>query len=101
MIANGQTFKNVPVYLDGGTFVDCTFESCQLIFSALMPVVMERCTFTGCRPSFIGAAGNTIQMMRAIYHGWGPDGRTLIDNTFNQIRQANPAASGENSALTK
>ena len=93
MIAIGQSFSNIPIHLDGSTFVDCRFENCDLIFSAVLPVHLDRCTFNNCRPSFIGAANLTIQMMRGVYHGWGPNGRALIDNTFAQIKAATDTTS--------
>lgn len=102
MIANGETFRDIRVHLDGGTFVNCTFENCDLIFSAVLPVHMDRCSFNNCRPAFIGSAGLAIQMMRGIYHGWGPNGRTVIDGIFDQIRKTAEftGRAGSNPAMT-
>jgi hypothetical protein len=95
MIAIGQHFKNIKISLDGGTFKDCKFETCVLIFSGVLPVTMTGNSFTDCAWEFAGAARNSVDFMRALYTGGGRD---LIEGTINVIRgvaQASaPATSG-------
>jgi hypothetical protein len=45
MIARNETFENVHVALDGGSFYQCTFRSCELAFFGTMPVHLDACTF--------------------------------------------------------
>jgi hypothetical protein len=83
MIAIGQQFKNIKITLDGGTFKDCQFEGCVLIYCGLLPVTMMGNSFAGCAWEFAGAARNSVDFMRALYNGGGKE---LIDGTINAIR---------------
>lgn len=86
----GQTFTNEHVHLDGNNFTNCYFENCNLIYSGgeLPDLVGNQLVQTTI--SFGGSATRTVQFMRAIYHGFGETGRTLIDNTFEQIMRSEP-----------
>lgn len=83
MIAIGQHFKGVKISLDGGTFKDCQFESCVLLYSGLLPVTLTGNSFKGCAWEFAGAARNTVDFMRALYVGGGKD---LIEANISAIR---------------
>jgi hypothetical protein len=83
----GETFRKQKVRLDDGEFVDCRFENCAFEYTGGVPPTMVGCKFDQFRPTFSGAASNTVNFMRAIYHGFGSDGRTLIEKTFEMIQQ--------------
>ena len=83
MIAEGQTFKNIQVQLDGSTFRGCTFEACILLFSGLMPVSLDNNSFNDCRWEFTGSAALAVGFMTALYAGGGRD---IIERTFQSIR---------------
>jgi hypothetical protein len=48
---------------------------------------MDGCRFDDCSFHLDGAASRTIQFLNAIYHGMGPAGAQLVEQTFNQIRR--------------
>jgi hypothetical protein len=91
MIAVNQQFKGLKLSLDGGTFKDCQFESCTLIFSGLLPVTMTGNSFVGCTWEFAGAARNSLDFMRALYNGGG---RELIEGTIRGGGIQNATVSG-------
>jgi hypothetical protein len=94
MIAIKQTFRDIPVNLDGGTFVNCRFERCELIYSGTMPVTLNGCEFPDCAWRFLGPALATMQFMRGLYHGAGSGGKALIEQTFDSIRKPDAPLGG-------
>jgi hypothetical protein len=84
MIAKGQTFTKQQVFLDGGSFYDCTFDDCDLIYSALMPVILNGNTMRNCRWQFGGPAQNCVAFMMLLYNSGARD---LIEATFESIRK--------------
>jgi hypothetical protein len=83
MIADGQTFKKQRICLDGASFQNCTFEECELIYSGLMPTVLQNNTMRDCRWQFAGPAQNTMGFLTMLYGGGAKD---LIEATFTSIR---------------
>ena len=84
MVTQQQTLKNLKIQLDGETFVGCTFESCELIFSGLMSATFVDCTFgENIKWEFDGPASHTIAFMTALYRGGAAK---LIENIFREIR---------------
>jgi hypothetical protein len=90
LFARKQKFENVTIFLDGSSFVECTFDNCTLIYSGLLPVALDTSSFNNCRWEFSGAAQNTVGLMAALY---GSGEQELIEATFDNIRgKPNPAA---------
>ena len=85
-IMERSTFENTTVSLDGVTFIGCAFRGCKLVFSATAPVSLQSCSFDNCTWEFRGAAGQTLEFLRAMYHGMGAGGRQLVETTFGQVR---------------
>jgi hypothetical protein len=83
MIARNQTFENITISLDGGSFYECTFSGCRLQFSGLLPVVLIGGAFKDCTWEFTGAATTTVLFMTALYKAGARD---LIEGTFSTIR---------------
>jgi hypothetical protein len=84
MIARNETFEGVHVALDGGSFYQCTFRSCDLAFFGTMPVHLDACTFEeGCRWHFGGNAALVIETLAGLHKAGAT---ALIDRTFEQIR---------------
>lgn len=83
----GTVFKNTQVRLDFNSFQNCRFENCTMVYGGKGPVSITECTFSNVSWAFVDAAQNTLQFMRALYHGSGESGRQLIESTFNLIRQ--------------
>jgi hypothetical protein len=83
MIARNQTFSDVTVYLDGSSFYDCTFERCTVVFSGVLPAVLNNPRFVDCRWAAAGPAETTIGFLTALYKAGAKD---LIEATFDTIR---------------
>jgi hypothetical protein len=92
MIAEGQTYKKQRICLDGASFHNCTFEECELIYSGLMPTVLQNNTMRDCRWQFAGPALNTVGFMTMLYGGGAKD---LIEGTFTSIRNGSIITSPE------
>jgi len=94
MIAVKRTFKGIPIHLDGGTFINCKFEKCELIYSAILPVHITKSTFSSCKWTFLGPARLTLDLMRGLYN---TGSKELVDQAIDQIRKPRPtAATGAN-----
>ena len=90
MFARKQKFENVTIFLDGSSFIECTFENCNLIYSGLLPAALNTNSFNNCRWEFSGAAQNTVGFMADLYRAGAQE---LIEATFDNIRgKPNPAA---------
>ena len=91
MLMKNKKIRNTSISLDGGTYENCDFDNCELIFSGYLPVHLSDCVFgSGVKWSFAGPANNTVAFMRAIY---AQGATVLVENTFEQIR-GNPPKSG-------
>jgi hypothetical protein len=87
MIKNVRNkYRNTLVQLDNNEFIDCEFEGCKMEYSGLGPVSLVGCKFTNVSWVFVGAAQNTLNFLRGIYHGMGEGGRVLVESTFDNIR---------------
>lgn len=88
MIKNVENeYKNVRVILDNNEFIKCRFEGCVLEFSGLGPVSLVECGFSNVSWVFSGPAQNTLQFLKGVYHGMGEGGRSLVETTFENLRQ--------------
>jgi hypothetical protein len=90
MIATGQTFKGLKIVLDGGTFKNCKFDECTLIFGGLLPITLDGCTLAAtCKWEFSGAAKETLMFLKAMHAGGA---KAMVDATFDAIRSGQLAA---------
>lgn len=64
-IVSGIVITSERVRLDEKHFVDCTFESCELIYSG-GPVVFERTGFTGCHYKLLECAGRAFELLKML-----------------------------------
>ncbi len=87
MIAKGETFSGMTINLDGGTFVDCRFEKCNIVICSLLPITLENPRFVDCTWSFSGPASNTVSFMAAMYRAGAKD---LIEKTCASILGKGP-----------
>lgn len=83
-----KSFSDQRVELDNKHFVQCRFARCVLVFGATGTLSLEQNEFTDCKWELTGAAATTIQFLRALYHGAGPEGAKLVDDTFDEIRRS-------------
>jgi hypothetical protein len=85
MIALNQTFEDLTISLDGGTFHGCHFVRCRLRFSGLaMPELGGGNRFDSCEWDFLGPAGNTLAFLQVLSHDYG--GADMVENIFARIR---------------
>ncbi len=85
MIGRNQKYKELTISVDGSSFYGCTFDSCTLVFSGLLPIVLEGNKFKDCKWQFSGPAKATLDFMAAIYAAGSGD---VIERTFEVIRGA-------------
>lgn len=83
MIARGQTFKDITIYLDGCSFYECRFERCTIVVSGLMGSVLEAPHFQDCHWVLNGPARNTLQFLTNLHRGGA---HQLVENTLDVIR---------------
>ena len=68
-IKNSQ-FKSQTVLLDGNAYEGCTFDDCEMVYSATGPVGLSRNNIINCRWKLDGAAANTVAFLARLYQ-WG------------------------------
>jgi hypothetical protein len=83
MIAENKTFTDKVIYLDGCSFVKCTFIRCNIVYSGTMGVHLEGPNFVECKYHLKGAAQETVQFLTGLYKAGGKE---LVENTFATIR---------------
>jgi hypothetical protein len=83
----GKAFKDESVELDGHEFIDCTFERCKIFYYGGPLPVLGECKFGGCQFLFEKGAGNTLDMLRGLYHSGMTD---LVEATFADVRTNPP-----------
>jgi hypothetical protein len=82
-----KTFKNETIEIDFNHFSKCQFDGCTLVYHGYGIIGMVGCSFNNVSWTFAGAAAQTLQFMRALYHGAGEGGKQLIETTFNNIKK--------------
>lgn len=83
MIARNQTFNDMTISMDGGSFYDCTFNRCKLKVSGLLPVTLEGGSFNDCNWELVGPAANTLGLLARLYKAGARD---LVEGAFHLIR---------------
>lgn len=82
-----QGFVGEEIRLGEESYVNCRFEDCRLIYDGSAGVRIEACDFDETRLELTGEAGNTLSFLQNIYHGFGDDGKKVVENLFDQIRE--------------
>lgn len=82
-----EAFVREEIDLGDDQFVRCRFDECRLIYDGSPGVEIRDCEFDETRLELTGEAGNTLSFLQNIYHGFGEDGRKVVENLFEQIRQ--------------
>lgn len=90
----GETFVQERIELGEDEFVDCRFEECRLIYDGSPGVRVQNCDFEDTRLELVDEAGNTLSFLQNIFHGFGEDGRTVVEHLFDQIREGRIDAVG-------
>lgn len=82
-------FANEEVVLDFHEYEDCTFSNCRFVILGYGAFALNQCEVTNCEFTFAGPAASTIQTMSTIYNNIGEQGKSLIEGTFESIRNGN------------
>ncbi|HEX2566388.1 MAG TPA: hypothetical protein VHL85_05985 [Burkholderiales bacterium] len=83
-----KVFANESLELDGNEFDRCTFRSCELKYNGGELPVLNGCHFDASPFIFEKQAGNTLAMLRAMYHaGLGQ----LVESLFDDLRRNPPS----------
>ncbi|WP_406695504.1 hypothetical protein V5E97_31255 [Singulisphaera sp. Ch08] len=78
-----ETFTGETIVLDGKIYKECAFVECILVFRGEAPFTMTgNMVDVTCRWRFEGAAALTAAAMKSIYHGFGEEGKKLIQATL-------------------
>jgi hypothetical protein len=86
MIAKAQNYEAIQIFIDGGSFTDCNFKNCTMVYSGLMQAQFQGCRFDDCRWTFSGAARNTLDFLAIIY-SMGEVGKDMVENTFQTVKE--------------
>lgn len=84
---DNKSFFNETVLLDDNEFHGCTFTNCEMVYRAEKPMVMNECFFKSPSWRLDGPAATTLKFMMALYQHAGPEGKQLIEATFENIRR--------------
>lgn len=95
MIAHGQKYENLTIFLDGSSFYNCQFIHCNLVFSGVIGFVMENPTQQGCRWTPQGPALQTIQLLSNLYKGGGSE---VVEALFQMIKNGGQSPTPTGSA---
>jgi hypothetical protein len=80
----GRTFADQEVRLDGREFINCMFRNCLLIYGGGLPFFIGGNEVRECRFEFVGAAQNTLNVLRVLHHsGMGE----IVDVVLESIRK--------------
>ena len=80
------TFRETVVELDGNQSLNCQFFRSKLVYRAEDTVAFDGCTFTECDWVVDGPAERMLYFLSALYRGLGPQGETLVEGIFDQVR---------------
>lgn len=80
-------FNNDNITVDLNEYVNCDFNSCEIIFKGGNLPVFENCTFSNCRFSLIEKADNTIGYLSFLYKNLeGSGGKAFVAEQIAKIK---------------
>ena len=79
-----QTFRDQQVRLDSGTYENCLFENCLIIFSGLGEPSLTSCDFRNTQWALEDAAVDTLEFLRVLYRS-GEGGRRVVQPFLDRI----------------
>ena len=86
-IFSNTNFANQIIHLDGNSFEGCKFKGCRLVYSGESIVSFNNCVFIDVKWEMKDAAARTADFLRAIYHGFGSEGRSIIETFLLDTNQ--------------
>lgn len=82
-----EVFVDEEIDLGEDSYVNCRFKGCRLVYDGAPGVQIQSCDFEETRLELVDEAGNTLSFLQNIYHGFGEDGRRVVENLVEQVRQ--------------
>ncbi|GGC91256.1 hypothetical protein [Chelatococcus reniformis] len=84
MRREGERFQQVRVDIDGVQFVNCTFDSCALIYRGGPLPMFTNCTFSNPQFAFDDAAKRTVTLLRSMATPAGGM-QQIVRSTFPEL----------------
>jgi len=85
---SGATFTDAIEAMDGNVYDRCTFNRCRIVYSGGSLPMLNNCQFNDCNWTLGDAAERTMIFLRLLYHGMGPGGQQLVEETLKGLRQS-------------
>jgi hypothetical protein len=82
---DGAIYNHETVQLDGGTFADCEFRACRLVYAGGELPTFERCKFEDCEWRQDDAAARTLAHLKLI---WSVGGKATVQALIKDITGA-------------
>jgi hypothetical protein len=79
------SFHHETVPLDGEQFEDCEFRDCRLVYAGGKAPVFRNCQFHNCDWRMDGAAGQTLEHLRAM---WAAGAKAQVQGLIKEITGA-------------
>jgi hypothetical protein len=89
---SGTTFNDSIEVLDGNVYDRCVFNRCRIVYSGGALPMLNSCQFNDCTWTLGEAAERTLIFLRLLYHGMGPGGKALVDETLKNLLAPAPQA---------
>ena len=80
-----MNYNHETVSLDGERFDGCEFRDCRLVYAGGKAPVFNDCKFVDCEWRFDGAAGQTLDHLRAM---WAAGAKAQVQGMIKEITGA-------------
>ena len=80
-----MSFNHETVSLDGERFAECEFRDCRLVYAGGDAPVFTDCRFDNCDWKMDGAAGQTLEHLRAM---WAAGAKAPVQGLIKEITGA-------------
>ena len=82
-----EKFNADNVTVDFNEYVDCEFNTCEIIFKGGNLPVFDHCVFSNCRFSLIENADNTLGYLSFLYQNLaGSGGKAFVEEQIAKIK---------------
>jgi len=82
---SSTAFTQETVQLDGESFADCEFKKCRMVYAGGENPTFINCRFEDCDWRFEGAAGRTLEHLKAV---WGAGAKARVQLLIKEITGA-------------
>lgn len=92
---SNKVFRKETIFLDGARYYKCTFIGCKMVYRGTDGFSLPNCTISGCTWHLDEPASNALVLLATLY-AMGPDGRRIVEETFDDIRSGGALSKGYN-----